>query len=1456
MASDAEKVAGRFGCQVDREDAQFFVEFFIKQGKSINYEPHPDTPTSTSVIILLMSADKFDSNKLNEAWADALLQKYVTFKLPMVLAANPDMPRDLPSIQRLARDDEWARAARERTAEYAKASLPDRLRKWEDHFEIRGIFRLKQEKWRARACAIIQFVAFGDTSVYQDVLHWPYGDPPAGLAPVDQRARVAVGAYNVSSMTNVNKMIDILRKSPLALKVSKPRKPKNPGSKKKSPEKRAIRVPHDVYRELALHLGEDDMKHFAYELSLKNGLCNLRLATAATWQDFFSEAKKSAGKHVEEDVGYSFAALVAHFKAAKTKLDVPAAETLEEIESLIAEDTIPEASVRDLLKALAAYVRVQSSFGFRFLQHLFSDTIADTDALVNDRRFVSRDACRTLCRELIRALGITQEHERNLFSRPARDEEDFQPSEPAGNPYPPGVDASHVLTVNRAFMRGPKESGIVDVFESRSLFRLGGEARIKALREFLNAAGLTDEAQTHLFFRRDPAAAIRALPQDAGITDVVMRLVVALRNDLDPSQGMAQLASSPLFVAGNATFNAPSVTEAQMDALQKQVSAACLYFWATGTGKTTAMWAEVIGAARRQSGAVMVVLQKWDLITQFLTDPLKRAFSIVGKLASVKLLAMHRLKAAATSTITPASVQGLSNDRILRVSCMVDDAHPIELFLATYDTLARLGGFDFAHHSHAEKYKKLLAPFLECAHPHIVFDEAHLMRNQMAAECLDLPPFTPAYIQDNAKPREPPRARADVETIDSDDEQDGGAAFGAPKRAQPSEEAEQQDAAKLPRLEDEDDASLDGDVLDPGDALDERAFPYGMYEAVLWFLRFRWTDGPGVSARRVALLTATPVGQRPDQFFRIAEAAAFLTQQAVDKAAVLERIRHAKEMVDTYVSPIVTTLENTPQDATGLCVVFNFVSRYLEQCRVNVSVDFIDDSAMPRRNYAQSAIAVVAGGLSLREGAPVRVPLLPEGVQLQQDTNIGIFVRRQLCNGYFVLRGELVPFEKKRYKLLFKWLRQCRLRALFHQDKSEEMETTSYYRAICGWGIRGKTQTTDEAPSTDDIKIMLGFSKKAEENELRMMAANMLMHLELRSEKLELIADAVKAHSGSPTVVFCDHTTIGGAQHLELLLAERGMVEYPEARRAGARAYKTVSGKMSMRDRQRIAFNEDSFYNRHDNARGDVIACLIVLPAGHVSVTLRNTHVAHFVNMPLDVGRSVQMLGRIARRSKPEPDAAGVPTGYFAGFSISEHGLLEECETEDTTSVRVKETSTAALKNIFKKLTRVKEAAKSGLPLHEVAKTRKTPRKRGGRSATPAKQNRSGETPAKNDSDYEEEEEPVNEEYGEESSDDDESDDDDVVQWGPPGTNESGHVFKKVPMVTYTSYMSVCSSVWEAARSAEERLALSEGGIVQKTRTICVLQAAIAAAAYNIDTNKSLDSATGDLVRHLRAFIS
>ena len=119
---------------------------------------------------------------------------------------------------------------------------------------------------------------------------------------------------------------------------------------------------------------------------------------------------------------------------------------------------------------------------------------------------------------------------------------------------------------------------------------------------------------------------------------------------------------------------------------------------------------------------------------------------------------------------------------------------------------------------------------------------------------------------------------------------------------------------------------------------------------------------------------------------------------------------------------------------------------------------------------------------------------------------------------------------------------------------------------------------------------------------------------------------------------------------------------------------------------------------------------------------------------------------------------------------------------------------------------------------------------------------------------------PRNQEVGEEEEDEDDDEDEDdgaatnpatFSKFGPPD-DERAPVFRKVPMVTYVSYMAVCSPVWEYKRSAEEVLALSEGGIVQKTRTICVLQAAIASAARNSHNN--IDKATGGLSRDMRSF--
>lgn len=1049
-------------------------------------------------------------------------------------------------------------------------------------------------------------------------------------------------------------------------------------------------------------------------------------------------------------------------------------------EALLKLKALPdERVVNKYVKALASYVRTKDSPGFCFVQRLFSDTLTDADAVIGARR--------TLARENVVRLD-------NLVNN--------------------------------------KLTGNVPAEWARAMYVM-----------------------------RDASKAIRSLPSgtcDAVLADAMIQFAEALRADCDPMPGVAQLAASPRFVKSSVKFADPDVTQAQKNALSNQESKITLYFWATGTGKTTAMWAEVFGALQKGVSCAFVVLQKWDLLSQFLSDAINSETGIAPRLAkNVKVNKIHRKSGAPAIEVkeTERNLKGgktiarrLVNDRIVRVSIsqVVDNVESeIEVVVSTYDTLAIFGRHEMGITSEIRRgakkdtFSELLDPFFDCSDPYVIFDEAHLLRNQMAFECLKGGGMKQNTVINTPWPTEFKKKKGrlvpaldevgaeeeEEEARVTDDANIEDQAAGeepevsqladidiAPEDLAEATESDQTDAAAYDRAE------VRPSPVDAPAAASEtsKTLPYGAFEATLWFLRFGW-NGNNRPASRVSLLTATPVGQRPDQFFRMLEAAVFLTSQELNVEENGERMSRAIRSVKSYSDKLVKKVDGgaRKEDPVNMYLMIAFTAKHLKEIEADVSVDFINDETMPRRNYAQSAVAVVNGGLALREGDPIRVPLGIHGARLQNRVSNRL-ICRQLCNGYFSADDEYMAFTHQRYKVLFKWLHKCRMRACFVGKSVPRV--VAFKQALQGFGERGTT-ANGTAAKPDELELMIGKGNTVKQgfNDIDYVADYLCSRLTLHSEKLDLIADAVTQHKGSPSVVFCDYQSIGGADHLELLLRDRGWKERSDGIQGDkCRRYVIISKNVSMKDRQKWAFNEDSEFNSHENACGDKIACLIVLPAGHVSITLRNVHVAHFVNMPLDIGRSVQMLGRIARRSKPEPGSGGgIPVGYFAGFSISEHRLTEPCNVKDTTQARKKPSKQleSSLNNITRKIMKQAEEqaddANSDHGRDDVDEERESKRARVGAT------------------------------FG-------------------GGKSSDGFTFEKMPVVTYAHYIAG-GAVTERYQTAEERLAYSGAtgawGIVEKTRYICIQQAAITAAARNLNRDE-IHRATGWLSSDLLTFIA
>ena len=153
------------------------------------------------------------------------------------------------------------------------------------------------------------------------------------------------------------------------------------------------------------------------------------------------------------------------------------------------------------------------------------------------------------------------------------------------------------------------------------------------------------------------------------------------------------------------------------------------------------------------------------------------------------------------------------------------------------------------------------------------------------------------------------------------------------------------------------------------------------------------------------------------------------------------------------------------------------------------------------------------------------------------------------------------------------------------------------------------------------------------------------------TEKLDMIADAVKKNTLSPSMVFMLVNGFGGSDHFAMLLEKRGIKFQSASYSATEYLRKTdtprdqlyqerciiMNGDTAAKDRDAITNEETGIFNDDRNANGEIIRCIIYVKGSAASVTLRNVLVCHY---PIDdtyMLEYVQSLGRIARRSGFNP---------------------------------------------------------------------------------------------------------------------------------------------------------------------------------------------------------------------------
>jgi hypothetical protein len=153
------------------------------------------------------------------------------------------------------------------------------------------------------------------------------------------------------------------------------------------------------------------------------------------------------------------------------------------------------------------------------------------------------------------------------------------------------------------------------------------------------------------------------------------------------------------------------------------------------------------------------------------------------------------------------------------------------------------------------------------------------------------------------------------------------------------------------------------------------------------------------------------------------------------------------------------------------------------------------------------------------------------------------------------------------------------------------------------------------------------------------------------TEKLDMIADAVKQNTLSPSMVFMLINGFGGSDHLAMLLEKRG-IKFQSATYSATEYLRKsditrdklyqerciiMNGDTLAKDRDAITNEETGIFNDDRNANGEIIRCIIYVKGSAASVTLRNVLVCHY---PIDdtyMLEYVQSLGRIARRSGFNP---------------------------------------------------------------------------------------------------------------------------------------------------------------------------------------------------------------------------
>jgi phage baseplate assembly protein W len=470
---------------------------------------------------------------------------------------------------------------------------------------------------------------------------------------------------------------------------------------------------------------------------------------------------------------------------------------------------------------------------------------------------------------------------------------------------------------------------------------------------------------------------------------------------------------------------------------------------------------------------------------------------------------------------------------------------------------------------------------------------------------------------------------------------------------------------------------------------------------------------------RCAYLTATPIAQDWTDFVDLLSSMYIVTQTDAELQSTLqtyqdERADYASSL-EKYVQKPIESAVKSKKDLQDRKIVAlkearRIIAELLDQFKIDVSLDLVSTEDMPYTNYSMTNTGIGYKGLLLTQNNPILVKPRNQHVErfhilLNQkprnpvddwsgDANewVGHF---KLTVGASTKRArQAVTDSYDKQDDIARNRLSCAVYCFKHQDdwipfpifmQSEIFDIEYIMHTETGWrtyinktgqitSIFSKGNLATEKNLQLSIRSLLGMSSKEPTSMdeygsmWRELVDKWTDYIQCFSEKLDMIAKAVFENQLSPSMVYFLRNDFGGSDHFAMILDKTyGIKRYridqntttlinQEAERERCVVMNGKEGGPEFRDA--ITNETTGIFNDDRNAHGKLIRCIIFVIGSAASITLRNVLVCHYPIDDLYILRYVQSMGRIARRSAAQ-------TGKLFGFSIKEHGLLQESTESD-----------------------------------------------------------------------------------------------------------------------------------------------------------------------------------------------